>query len=225
MININSLKSSGSLAQRYGVKCLIYGGPGSGKTPLMATASNSVACITEPGTLSLRGTNFPAIECFNSTIIDEFFEWFLKSNESAQFQTLFVDSVSQLAELYLETELKLNKDGRQAYGKANARTYDQINKLYFLPNKNIVLIAKQCTIDEGGVQKRKPYFPGIELNVKIPHMYDEILHLGIHVIPKYGQQKALRCRETFDVVARDRSGKLNEFEPPDLNSLFAKCLS
>lgn len=94
-----------------------------------------------------------------------------------------------------------------------------------MPQKHIYLIAKQQTKDEGGVNIRKPYFPGQELNIQIPHMYDEVLQIGLNNVP--GQPKpvtAIRCQPTFDVFARDRSGRLNELEPPDLTALFSKCL-
>jgi hypothetical protein len=35
----------------------------------------------------------------------------------------------------------------------------------------------------------------------------------------------IRCQESFDIMARDRSGKLNEIEPPDLSAIFSKCMS
>jgi hypothetical protein len=77
-----------------------------------------------------------------------------------------------------------------------------------------------------GVNCRHPYFPGQDLNVKVPHLFDEILHLAPAVIPGIaGEQIAFRTKGQFGIMARDRSGRLSELEYPDLTSLFAKCMS
>jgi hypothetical protein len=102
---------------------------------------------------------------------------------------------------------------------------DIVNQLYYMPQKHVYLIAKQAVYDEGGIQKKRPFFPGQDLNVKVPHMYDEVLHFGLVNVP--GQPKpvvGIRCQESFDIMARDRSGKLNEIEPPDLSAIFLKCM-
>lgn len=224
-MNANQLKPAGQLAQRFGVKSLIYGGPGCGKTPLINTAPKPVMCVIEPGMLSMRNSNIPAWEGYTADKIDEFFKWLFESKDAAQFDTVAIDSISQLAEVFLTQELLRNKDGRKAYGEMSRRVMDILNKLYYLPQKHVVLIAKQTSVDEGGIMKRKPYFPGNDLNVKVPHMYDEILHMGMANVP--GQPKpvqAIRCMEAFDAMARDRSGKLSELEPPNLEMLFNKCM-
>lgn len=221
----SQLKPAGQLAQRFGVKSLVYGGPGSGKTPLINTAPRPVMCVIEPGMLSMQTSNIPCWEGYTADKIEEFFKWLFESKEALQFDCVAIDSISQLAEIFITQELQRNKDGRKAYGEMSRRVMDILNKLYYLPQKHVVLIGKQTTVDESGVMKRKPYFPGQDLNVKVPHMYDEILHMGLSNVP--GQPKpvqAIRCAESFDVMARDRSGKLNELEPPNLAALFAKCM-
>jgi len=225
-MDIKSLKPAGSLAQFYGVKVLAFGGPGSGKTPVSNTAPNPVMMCVEPGMLSMRGSNIPAFEAYTAVKIREFFKWFFESAETKKFDTLVIDSVSQYCEIILEDTLRVHKHGLKAYGEMAEEIMININKLYYFPQKHLYLIAKQTTVDESGAQKRKPYFPGKELNVKIPHLFDEILHLGNHTIPGViGQQKAFCTSEQFDVFARDRSGKLATFEPPNLTDIFNKAMS
>jgi hypothetical protein len=220
-----NLKPAGTLAQFYGVKVLAYGGPGSGKTPVTNTAPRPVMLVCEPGMLSMRGSTVPAFEAQTVAKIDEFMKWFFESHEAKNFDTLAVDSISQMAEIYTEHMMKIHSHGLKAYGEMSTAVMKHINKLFYHPQKHLYLICKQTTIDEGGAQKRKPYFPGKDLNVKIPHLFDEILHLGMHTIPNViGQQKAFCAAEQFDVFARDRSGQLNAYEPPNLSDIFAKCM-
>lgn len=226
-MNIQSLKPASELAQRFGVKALAYGPPGTGKTPLVKTAPRPVLCVVEPGMLSMRdASNIPAFDAYTAERLDEFFDWLLKSNEAKNFDTVAIDSVSQMAEIYLTQELIRNKDGRKAYGEMSRRVMDRINALYYLPQKHVYLIGKQIIADENGVATKKPYFPGQDLNVKVPHLYDEILHIAEAQVP--GQIKpvvAVRAIPTFGIMARDRSGRLAELERPHLGEIFAKCMS
>ena len=228
-MQMKDLRPASQLAQKFGVKCVAYGGPGAGKTPLFKTAPRPVLCVVEPGMLSMRdATNLPAWEAYTPERIEEFFDWVFRSPEARNFDTVGFDSISQVAEIILTQELKRNKDGRKAYGEMSRRVMDWVNGLYFLPNKHIFLIAKQSVVDESGVMRKKPYFPGQDLNVKVPHLFDEILHVGQYQIPGVNMNKpvqAIRSAETFDVMARDRSGKLAELEPPDLAALFNKVMS
>lgn len=225
-MNINSLKPAGQLAQKFGVKALVYGPPGTGKTPVFNTAPRPVLLVVEPGMLSMRDSNIPSFEAYTAPAVDEFFLWFFQSAEAKNFDTLGIDSVSQLAEIILTNELKINKDGRKAYGEMSRKVMENINKLYFFPNKHLYLIAKQTSIEEGGSLKRRPYFPGQDLNVKIPHLFDEILHLGMHSVPGMpGYTKAFCTAEQFDLLARDRSGRLAAYEPPNLTDLFNKAMT
>lgn len=116
----SDLQPAGNFARQYGVKMLAYGPPGSGKTPLINTAPRPVLLITEPGMLSMREVPYrqeaPTVER-----IDEFFDWLFRSNESRNFDTVGVDSTSQLAEIVVKAELKRNRDGRKAYGEMARR--------------------------------------------------------------------------------------------------------
>lgn len=225
-MNASQLKPIGSLAKVYGAKSVLFGGPGSGKTPLIATCPNPVALITEPGLLSIRKiSHVPAWEAYEAPKIDEFFKWFFESAESKKFDTLCVDSITQMAEIYLKKELSVNKDGRKAYGQMSMKVRENIDKMFYLPNKHIMLIAKQGIFEDETGSKKKPYFPGQELNVYVPHLFDEILHLGLYNVPGVvGETRAIRTKENFNTVARDRSGNLSEFEFPDMNAIFKKCL-
>ena len=223
----SQLKPASQCAKQYGVKALAHGGPGSGKTPLIMTAPSPVICATEPGLLSLRDSNIPTWEAYTPAAIDEFMLWVTTSQEANQFDTICIDSVSQMAETYLEFELKNNKHGLKAYGVMAEKVMPHMRALYHLQRKHVYLIAKQHTTDEGGgMLKKRPYFPGKELNVKVPHLYDEILCVGKYQMPNIqGEQRAIRTLDSLTVSARDRSGQLNEYEQCNLAELFAKCMS
>lgn len=222
-MQMSQLQPAGKLAQRFGVKAVMYGGPGSGKTPLLNTAPRPVLCAVEPGLLSMRTSSIPTWEAYTRPKVEEFFKWLKESAEARNFDTVGTDSISQIAEIILADELKKNKDGRAAYGKMSNAVFDICNDLFYMPQKHIYLIAKQGHDD--ALNLKRPHFPGQDLNVRIPHMYDEILHLGLHQPPGMMQPvRAIRCHGDFQHTARDRSGNLAEIEPPDLAALFTKAM-
>jgi len=232
------LKPASQLARRYGVKSVVFGAPGSGKTPLMNTAPRPVLLVTEPGMLSMRGSNIPAWEAYTAPLITEFFDWFMKSREASNFDTLGIDSISNIAEIILAEELAKVKHGMKAYGNMSERTMKVCNDLFYMPQKHIVMIAKQALIENGRqtilqngevtyepIMQKRPFFPGKDLNVKVPHLFDNVLHLGEAMVPGMPKAvRALRTKEIPEVFARDRLGNLAELEPPDLSALFAKAM-
>lgn len=226
-MQMSKLKPASSFALNVGYKAVAYGPPGEGKTPLIKTAPRPVLLICEPGMLSMRDAhNIPAWEGYTVAKCMEFFNWLKGSNEAKNFDTVGVDSFSQFAEIVLKEALKANKHGLKAYGEMAETVMDVANLLFYMPQKHVYLIAKQTQHDEGGVMKRRPYFPGQELNVKVPHLFDAILHIAKAQIPGIIQpQLAIRTAGTIDITARDRSGRLNELEPPDLSALIKKAMA
>lgn len=221
----SDLKAASTLAKRLGVKMVAYGPPGAGKTPIFNTAPNPVLCATEPGLLSMRNSNVPTWEAHTPERIEEFMNWLFGSAEAKKFDTVGFDSVSQLAEIILVQELGRHKDGRKAYGEMARRVMSMLNALYFMPQKHMYLIAKMATEEVGTMKIRRPYFPGQDLNVKVPHMFDQICYVAKATVPGVmGDVTAFRTQGTIDIMARDRSGQLAELESPNLAAIFAKCM-
>ena len=223
-MNIKDLKPIGQLAGCYGAKILAYGQAGCGKTPLILTAPAPVVCVTEPGMLSLKGCNsVPAAACYSADEIEDFFKWLFSSSEVKNFQTVCIDSISQLAEIILESEMKKFKNKLQAYGEMSRKVMNIVNGLYFMKNLNVYMIAKLQKVQEGEVFTLRPYFPGQDLNVKIPHLFDEIFY--IESKPSVGNQKPTQLINTqsgYNFIARDRSGKLLPTEQPNLTQIIGK---
>lgn len=226
-MNINDLKPASHFAKKFGVKCLVYGGPGTGKTPIVQTAPNPVLCAVEPGLLSMRyAKNVATFEAYTPDKIDEFFKWFFNSNEAKRFDTIAIDSISQLATVYLEREEKKSKHGMQAYGEMARKVMNIVNNLYYMPEKHIYMIAKLDEYNDGDILKKRPNVPGNVLKADIPHLFDELFYIDLCQIPGIVKpQIAFRTQNGFDYKARDRSGKLAEFEPPNLTNIFNKCMS
>lgn len=218
------LQPVSSLIQRYGVKAIIYGGPGTGKTPMITTAPYPVHCFSEPGMLSIRSYQGPGYIADTYAKMRDFVLWATLSNEAKQFQTKCFDSLSQMCQIILDEEKKVNKDGRKAYGIMGDKIMEMMNWLFFAQDCNVVLLAKETLLEiEGMGKKYRPMFPGQQLDAQIPHLFDSIWRLEYAPDGKGGTQRVIRTKENFQAFARDRSGNLAELEHADLTYLLNKA--
>lgn len=223
-MNMKDLKPAKDFAQCFGIKAVIYGPAGSGKTPVINSCPRPVLLATEPGLLSMKNSLIPTWQGYTPDTINDFFKWFFGSDETKNFDTLAIDSTSHMAEIYLQAALKTNKHGLAAYGEMATETLKHLNTLYYTRYKHTYLIAKQEIIAENGITIKRPYYPGKQLPVELPHKYDQILQLDIQNVPGVGQVKAFRCQASIDVLARDRTGMLAEFEEPNFSKLVLKAM-
>src|SRR6267154_1253218 len=130
------------------------------------------------------------------------------------------DSVSQLADVYLQQSLKDNKHGMKAYGEMAESTMAHLRTLYYTKEKHTYLICKEETKNLDNQTVRRPYFPGQVLPIDIPHMYDIIARLAKTNVPgQLGEVLAFQCVGNMNVLARNRTGNLNEFEEPNFSKL------
>jgi len=224
-MKMSDLKPANSLAQQFGVKVLCYGPPGSGKTPSIQSAPSPICLVVEPGMLSTRGCDYPCWEANTVPKIEEFFKFIFESAEAKNFQTICVDSWSEVADVYLKAALKAKAHGQAAYGEMATNVMKMTEALYFWKEKHVILLAKQSKDGEG--DKYKPYFPGKILNSEIPHKFDEVLYCSKQIVPGQGAKPipTLTCSESYLAAARDRSGKLADLEPLDWTYIFNKILA
>lgn len=220
-MNAADLRPAREFAQLFGAKCLIYGPPGSAKTPIINTATRPVLLATEPGLLSMRTSNVPTWVAPTKARIDEFFKWFELSAEAKNFDTLAIDSTSQMCNIALD-ESKA-KHGLAQYGEMADYVMPYLQRLYYMKEKHMYLIAKEELTSDG---KRRPAFPGQQLNGSsgVSHLYDCILRLAKVPVPNIGEVLAFQCNGTIDIIARNRTGTLADFEPPDFSALVNKVM-
>jgi hypothetical protein len=215
------LKPASTFAKTFGVKILCYGPPGVGKTPMINKAPRPVLLATEPGLLSMRNSNVPTFIAPTVAKVDDFMKWFEHSTEAKNFDTLCIDSLSQMCDIALVDAKKKSSHGLKQYGDMAEYIMPYIERLYFMPAKNMFLIAKEEVTETG---TRRPSFPGKVLPVQIPHKYDCILRLAKSQVPGVGEQLAFQCNASYDVIARNRTGTLGDFEPADLGLLIQKAM-
>lgn len=220
------IQSTYGFGAYWGVKCLIYGGPGAGKTRLALTAPSPLIISGEKGLLTLAQYNLPYWQ-INSVQDLQQVHYFLRSSQEAkQFQTIFTDSGSDISEVILSNEKGKTKDPRKAYGEVLDQTIALIRDFRDIQGKHVVILAKQeYNKDEltGGMMYG-PSFPGSKLGQQMPYFFDEVFQIARYKTPQGQAYHALLTKQTNQFIAKDRSNRLDEYEPADLNHVFAKIL-
>ena len=217
-----NLKSTGNLAGN-GVKLLVYGQAGAGKTSLIPTLPNPIVLSAEGGLLSIQDAELPYLEITTMAELQEAYKWLSESAEAAQFESVAIDSISEVAEVCLNYEKKVNKDPRAAYGAMQEQMADIIRVFRDLPAKHVYMSAKlEKTQDEMGRILYAPSMPGNKTGQSLPYFFDEVLALRVERDAEGNSQRALMCDSDGLWLAKDRSGKLESWEAPDLSMIIAK---
>ena len=216
-----SVKTTGSLSAN-GVKMLVYGQAGAGKTSLIPTLPNPIVLSAEGGLLSIQNANLPYIEIGSMADLMEAYNWLL-SPEGEHYQSVALDSISEIAEVVLNAEKKTAKDPRQAYGAMQEQMADAIRAFRDLPGRHIYMSAKlEKSTDEMGRILYAPSMPGNKTGQSLPYFFDEVLALRVEKDADGNTQRAIMCDSDGLWLAKDRSGKLGAWEAPDLGEIIAK---
>jgi hypothetical protein len=205
------------------VKLLVYGQAGAGKTSLIPTLPTPVILSAEGGLLSIADTNLPFIEITSMDELREAYKWLASSAESREFESVALDSISEIAEVVLNTEKKINKDPRAAYGAMQEQMADIIRGFRDLPGKHVYMSAKlEKTQDEMGRVLYAPSMPGNKTGQSLPYFFDEVLALRVEKDAEGNTRRALMTDGDGLWLAKDRSGKLEVWEDADLGDIIRK---
>lgn len=219
-INLKSTKQ----AALDGIKCLVHGPAGAGKTTLCSTTGEPTIIISaEAGLLSLRGFDIPVIEV---KTLDELYEayQYVAGPDGDPYSWVCLDSISEIAEVVLNYEKKNAKDPRQAYGSLAEKMTDLIRAFRDLPGKNVLLLCKQEKVkdEQTGAVLYGPSMPGNQLKNGISYFFDEVLALRVEKDPEGNPTRWLQAQRDFNYESKDRSGALDMFEPPVMSDIAAK---
>ena len=215
------LKSTRGLHAQ-GVKLLVYGPAGAGKTSLIKTLPSPVVLSAEGGLLSISDADIPFIEINSMASLEEALNW-CASEEAAGFKSIALDSISEIAEVILGHEKRVAKDPRQAYGAMQDAMAYVIRAFRDLPGKHVYFSAKlEKAQDEMGRMLYAPSMPGNKTGQALPYYFDEVLALRVEKDADGSTQRALMCDSDGLWIAKDRSGKLDAWEAPDLGAIIAK---
>jgi len=226
--------SSTSQLENVAVKGCVYGPSGAGKTVLMRTLPGRKVIIgSERGELSLSPANqnrifgdvedIPILRIKTAAELREAYE-VISGPHGGVFESVGVDSISDIAESILGEKLATCKDPRKAYGETQEVVAKYIRLFRDLPGKHVMMTAKQDReLDANGAVMYQPSMPGKTLTQGLAYFFDYVFALYITPKDKDGRVwRVLRCQPDNQFSAKDRSGALGELEEPNLSKIIAK---
>jgi len=212
--NTNDVKASK-------IKMLVYGVAGAGKTSLIPTMPKPIVLSAEGGLLSIAGTNTPYVEIKSVQDMKEAYK-LLTSPEADKFESVALDSISEIAEVVLSHEKANNKDPRKAYGEMQDIITKMIRAFRDL-DKHVLMTAKvEKSMDEMGRILYAPSMPGQKMGQLLPYFFDEILALRVEKDTEGNTVRTLQCDGDGIWQAKDRSRWLTQWEKPDLGEIIDK---
>ena len=214
-----------------GIKCLIYGESGNGKTSLAATLDMSKTLVIsfESGLLSVLdeegGEHIQYVEPTNLGELKEIYDE-LEGNAdfAAKYDTIFIDSLSEISEMMIDA-LKKDptvytgmKDNMKLYMMAQEKMIGIAKSFRDLKGFNVFMTALAATQTTNMVEKLVPSMAGQKLATKLPPLFDFVFYMNSDADGK----RQLITQPTNAITAKSRSRKLESAETPDLGAILTK---
>jgi hypothetical protein len=221
--------TTGQHAADHGIKVCVHGRSGSGKTTLIGTAPRPIIASAEAGTLSIASLNIPMANIGGYNDLMDFYQWALTSADRRNYDTISLDSISDIAERLLTEEKSKTKDPRKAYGEMADKLATMIRNFRDLSGINVYFTAKSIQREvEGGTKIWSPMLPGQSNAQGLAYYFDEFFYAGVAEAPSavaggpMTRYHYLHTKLDSQHDAKDRSGVLDMIERPDLNYIFTK---
>lgn len=219
--------NTADLAKTAHVKVLVYGKSGMGKTHLISTAPRPFVLSAESGLLTLRKFSIPYTILKTRQDVYNVFTW-LKTDPGARANigTVCLDSLTEIADLFL-AEIKAScKDGRQQYGLLLDQMTGVIRDFRDLDYDVYMSAQQEYDKDEyTGMMINRAKMPGRQLGASLPYFFDEVFQISEQTTPQGQSYRVLRTKADPANDAKDRSGALDAIEEPHLGKIFSKIKS
>jgi hypothetical protein len=250
------------LAEKKGVKLVLLGKSGIGKTTQLKTLpeSSTLFIDLEAGDLAVKdwrgdcirpatwpefrdlvvflaGPNpaLPSDISYSQAHFQHVCERFGDPAQLTKYDTYFVDSITVLARLALTwaksqpqafSDRTGKPDSRGAYGLLGAEMIGALQHLQHARGKHVVFVAiLDERLDDFNRKVFVPQIDGSKTASELPGIVDEVVTLA-EITAEDGNAYRSFVTHTlnpYGFPAKDRSGRLDLLEPPDLQGLIAKC--
>jgi hypothetical protein len=216
-IDITTTKGFGTSS----LTALVHGPSGAGKTYAARTCPGKTLVVSaEAGLLSLRDLELDVAVV--KTFKDLKLVYVMLIDNEAGYEWVYIDSLSEVAEICLAEEMSKTPHGVKAYGEMMTAVMRLVKAFRDLP-LNVVFTAKQGRdVDPEGVAYKAADLPGRKLSIKVPYELDLVFGLAIHKDEEGRMHRYFQTMEANGVHAKDRSGALDTFEPPDWAVIHSK---
>jgi len=250
------------MAERKGVKLLMLGKSGIGKTSrlkdldpattlFLDVEAGDLAVADWPGDtirpaswpesrdffvfLAGPDQSLPPQSAFSQAHYEHVIEKFGAATQLDRYQTFFLDSITQLSRLCFAwcktqpgavSDRSGKPDLRAAYGLLGQEMIGALTHLQHARGKNVVFVAiLDERLDDFNRKVFVPQIEGSKTSLELPGIVDSVVTLAEIKAEDGSSYRAFVTHTVnpYGLPAKDRSGRLDLLEPPNLGALIAKC--
>ena len=160
----------------------------------------------------------------------------------SRYKTIFIDSItvaSRMAFSWSKTrpeaisEKTGKPDNRGAYGLLGQEVVTWLTQAQHIADKSVIVVGiLEAGKDDFGRATFDVQIEGSKAGRELPGIFDEVLTMGLFDVSSgqavldlvKGTERGFVCHQTngYGVPAKDRSGRLEAIEPPDLGAIIRK---
>ncbi len=190
------------------IKLLVYGAAGVRQNKLNPNDAKADYLVRRSWVLSIASADLPFLAIKSMDDLREAYSWLTTSDDAKGYKSIALDSISEIAEVCLESEKAKAKDPRQAFGEM-ATTMAQVIRMFRdIPDRHVLFTAKlDKSQDETGRMLYAPSMPGNKTGQALPYYFDIVAALRVEKDADGNAQRALMCDTDGLWQAKDRSGK------------------
>lgn len=222
---MNIINVENAIEQTY-LNAILYGETGFGKTYSIASIpeqEKTLILSVEAGLKTLQNM-CPETKCAVIRSRDDMrdaYKW-LANPGNHKFQTVVIDSLSEIAEIILESEKSNCADGRVYYSETTASLLSLCRLFRELPMNVLFLCQQEKIQDADGRIFYGPAFPGRKTAQKLPYKFDIVAALRVRKNDAGETERAFQLEPDESYVAKARGDNFQAFEKPDWGIIFEK---
>jgi len=229
------IKKTGQIATKRFV-ALVVGESGIGKTSLVKTLpgpEDKILLISaESGLACLDGTNIDVIEVEPNSptkSLEEIYEFLSLDTTKKKYKYIFIDSLTEIGQLVV-AELKKDPHFGQAknalalWGKYS-EIMTMVIKSYRDMSDYSVIFTCLSSIERDGMEKIESFnIQGTFIKNSIKSWYDLVLFYKVFTDENGDKHRVLVTDTTESPLSKDRTSKLEQYEPADLSAIINKII-
>ena len=216
--------------------CLVIGASGRGKTSLLRTipeGENALVISAESGLLCVRDLvvsgKVTGFEIDHFLDVGEIFFKATGEKYTNHYKWIFIDSLTEIADLcalHMKEVYPNPSDSIKKWNEYTEHMKAMVKAFRDMPHYNVVFTCLDSTeSDEAGIRYTAPKMQGKAFKGTLTSLFDEVFYLNMKKDDSGNDSREFVTQPIDRLPAKDRSGKLNTYEEPDLSVIANKIMA